>query len=135
MYAVSIRYPRRAGDSFDFDHWARVHMPLGVATFEAHNGIAPCEVRVQHATFGMDGTAESADSYITVWLLFETRAGLDGFMSLHNDAEASADLSQDFDNYAPSPPSIVLGEVAVFDDMTAVLEQGRKLMTSGKQEP
>ncbi len=128
MFAVSIRYPRTEGADFDFEHWARVHMPLGIATFEQVNGIAPARVMVQHETFGMDGTPGSADSYITVWLLFDTEAGLQGFMRLHNDPAESRELEQDFDNYAPLPPQIVLGPVTVFEDMAAVLDRGRALL-------
>jgi hypothetical protein len=128
MYAVSIRYPRKEGEAFDFEHWAETHMPLGVATLRKVSGISPWRVLVQHETFGLDGKACSADSYATVWLLFDTRAGLDGFMKLHNDPLASADLSRDFGNYAPLPPHIVLGEVTVFDSMDAVLERGQSLL-------
>jgi hypothetical protein len=133
MYAVSIRYPRKDGAAFDFNHWARVHMPLGIATFRRTNGIVPSKVMVQHETFGMDGKPASADAYATIWLLFDTRAGLDGFMRLHNDPVASADLSEDFGNYAPIPPHIVLGEVTVFEDMEAVLKRGASLLASAQR--
>jgi len=128
MYAVSIRYPRKAGETFNFRHWAEVHMPLGIATFERVNGITPAKVMVQHETFGMDGTPAAADSYITVWLVFDTRAGLEGFQRLHNDAKKSAPVDRDVRNYAPLPPSIMLGELTVFEDMEAVLARGRPLL-------
>jgi hypothetical protein len=130
QYAVSIRYPRKPGEEFDFRHWADVHMPLGIATFEKANGILPKRVMVQHETFGMDGNPESADAYATVWLVFDTRAGLEGFMKLHNDKAASAQLTADFGNYAPAPPRIILGAVTVFDEMDAVLARGRSLLES-----
>lgn len=132
MYAVSIRYPRKSGEEFDFEHWASVHMPLGIATFRQTNGIAPEKVMVQHETFGMDGNDESADSYITVWLLFAGRDGPEGFMKLHNDRQASAELSEDFDNYAPLPPAIVMGRVSEFTDMQEVLTRGEQLLNRHK---
>jgi hypothetical protein len=132
MYAVSIRYPRKEGEDFDFRHWADVHMPLGIATFRKANGIIPRQVMVQHETFGMDGKPESADAYATVWLMFDSRAGLDGFMKLHNDPVASSQLSKDFGNYAPLPPHIVLGEVTVFAAMNVALERGESLLATGK---
>lgn len=128
MYAVSIRYPRKEGESFDFRHWAEVHMPLGIATFRKVNGITPRRVMVQHATFGLDGQPDSADSYATVWLLFDTRAGLAGFMKLHNDPAASAALAEDVGNYAPLPPVVALGQVTVFDDIDEVLACGDALL-------
>lgn len=130
MYVVSIRYPRKNGKEFDFDHWAEVHMPLGIATFKKTNGIAPKRVMVQHETFGMDGLPESTDAYITVWLMFDTRKGLDGFMKLHNDNVASAELSDDFNNYAPLPPHISLGQLQIFEDMNDVLEKGNALLNN-----
>ena len=128
MYVVSIRYPRKPGAQFNFQHWAEVHMPLGIATFKAANGMAPVKVMVQHETFGMDGLPESTDSYITVWLVFDKKAGLDGFMKLHNDRVASAELSDDFENYAPLPPHIALGRLQVFEDMEVVLAKGNALL-------
>ncbi|MEJ8566138.1 hypothetical protein [Elongatibacter sediminis] len=130
MHTVSIRYPRKPGESFDFQHWAKVHMPLGIATYEQNNELMPVRVMVQHDTFGMDGKPESADCYITVWLVFDTAEGLAGFMRLHNDAERSADLERDFDNYTPLPPHIVLGELTVFEDMNEVLRTGQALLQS-----
>lgn len=132
MYAVSIRYPRQAGEEFDFRHWLEVHMPLGIATFTSVNGMTPVRVMVQHATFGMDGTPPSADSYATVWLIFDTEAGLHGFMRLHNDAVASAELARDFGNYAPLPPAIVLGKLTVLDDMAAILQRGNALLAGSR---
>jgi hypothetical protein len=133
QYAVSIRYPRKPGQEFDFHHWADVHMPLGIATFERANGIVPKRVMVQHETFGMDGKPESADAYATVWLVFDTRAGLEGFMKLHNDEAASAELTEDFGNYAPAPPKITLGTVTIFDRMDVILDGGRSLLASTKR--
>ena len=128
MYAVSIRYPRDAGKEFNFEHWAEVHMPLGIATFKQTNGFAPVKVMVQHNTFGMTGDAESSDSYITVWLVFESNEGLKGFMTLHNDRVSSADLTDDFDNYAPLPPALVLGELTVFEDIDDILARGNAIL-------
>lgn len=132
LYAVSIRYPRKPGETFDFRHWAEVHMPLGIATYREANGLIPRQVMVQHDTFGMDGKPESAEAYVTVWLVFDTPAGLEGFMKLHNDRVASAELSDDFENYAPLPPRIELGKVTVFDAMDDVLARGRALLRPGK---
>ena len=128
MYVVSIRYPRKQGEDFDFEHWAEIHMPLGIATFKQTNGIYPVKVMVQHENFGMDGLPGSSDAYATVWLVFETQDGLDGFRKLHNDNLASAELSEDFDNYAPLPPQINLGQLKVFEDMDEVLEKGNALL-------
>jgi len=127
-FAVSIRYPRKAGETFNFRHWAEVHMPLGIATFERVNGFTPMSVMVQHETYGMDGEAASADSYITVWLMFDTRAHMEGFLRVHKNSVKSAQLDRDFGNYTPLPPSIMLGEITVFEDMNAVLSRGRPLI-------
>ena len=61
-------------------------------------------------------------------VLFDSSAGLEGFMRLHNDQQESAELERDFDNYAPLPPQIVMGEVTVFEDIESVLRRGRELL-------
>ena len=83
---------------------------------------------IQHSVFGMSGEPESTDSYATVWLLFDSRKGLEGFMRLHNNAVESAELEQDFDNYAPVAPHICLGELEVFNDMDVILERAQELL-------
>jgi len=129
-YSVSIRYPRKTAEEFDFEHWAEVHMPLGIATLSENSGSIPVQVMVLHDTFGMDGRAEGSESYINVLLVFDSKKGLQGFMKLHNDRNASADLSDDFSNYAPLPPSISLGSLSYFDDMDAIVEKGRRVLDS-----
>ena len=128
MYAVSIRYPRKPGEKFSFDHWAKVHMPMGLAIFCKVNRIAPVRVMIQHDTFGMDGEADSTDAYATVWLIFDSREGLEGFMKLHNDPIASKPLADDFKNYAPLPPHISLGKIEEFGDVKSLIERGRALI-------
>jgi hypothetical protein len=53
-------------------------------------------------------------------------------MKLHNDRVASAELSRDFENYAPLPPRIELGRVTVFDAMEDVLARGQALLRPGQ---
>ena len=128
MFVVSIRYPRKEGEEFNFQHWAEVHMPMGLAIYKRHNDLAPEKVMIQHDTFGMDGQADSTDAYATVWLLFKSKAGLDGFIKLHSDAVASAPLAEDFQYYAPEPPHLAFGELTVFDDIDAVLSKGEAVL-------
>lgn len=130
MYVVSIRYPRKEGEQFNFDHWKSVHMPMGIGIYNRTNGFAPKQVMVQHATYGMDGKSESADAYATVWLLFDTKEGLDGFIKLHSDEIASAPLAEDFVNYAPLPPHLAFGECEILSDMDDIITRGEKIIDS-----
>ena len=130
MYVVSIRYPRAQGQEFNLQHWRDVHMPKGIGTYNKTNGFIPKRVMIQHSVFGMDGRPESTDSYATVWLVFDELKGLEGFMRLHNDSVKSAELERDFDNYAPVPPHIALGEFEIFEDMDAILKQGSILLAN-----
>ena len=128
MYAVSIRYPRKAGEEFDLEHWANVHMPMGIGIFDKTNGFAPKQVMIQHSTFGLDREAQSTDAYATVWLLFDTQEGVDGFIKLHGDPVKSAPLVEDFANFAPLAPHLSLGQVDIFDDVDAILERAQTLI-------
>lgn len=130
MYVVSIRYPRQSGQEFNLEHWRAVHMPKGIGTYHRTNGFMPKRVMIQHSVFGMSGEPESTDSYATVWLLFDRREGLEGFMRLHNDKVKSADLERDFDNYAPAAPHIALGELEEFNDLDDILRRGQALLAA-----
>ncbi len=135
MYAVSIRYPRKKREEFSFQHWASVHMPMGLAIFNKTNGIAPKRVMIQHSVVGIDGKPESTDAYATVWLMFDSREGLEGFMKLHNDSVASKPLADDFKNYAPLPPHIALGEVEVFENIQGLIASGNELLRRSDAVP
>lgn len=130
MYAVSIRYPRKEGEEFNFEHWKNTHMPMGIGIYNKTNGFIPKQVMVQYDTYGMDGRPESTDAYATVWLLFDTQAGLDGFIKLHSDEIKSAPLAEDFSYYAPLPPHLAFGKIEVFEDMDAVLARGNTVLES-----
>lgn len=130
MYAVSIRYLRKIGENFNLEHWKQTHMPMGLATLYRTQSVRPVRVMIQHSVVGMDSAEESTDAYATVWLIFESREGLKGFMALHNDPVAAAPLVEDFSHYAPLAPHIALGEVWEFKDIDGLLARGEECLNA-----
>jgi len=124
MYVVSIRYPKQPGGVFNLEHYLNVHVPTGMSLFRAINGFLPKRVLLQHSSCGLDGNAESADSYATSWLCFETREQAAGFSKVFRDPDASRVLIDDMPNYAPASPTFLVGEMIEIEDLIASARRG-----------
>jgi len=124
MHIICIRHPTVGGKSFNLAYYLSVHLPMGLSRFRAINGTLPQRVIVQHSTRGLDGKAESADSYATSWLCFETQNQADGFVKLFQDAAASRALIDDMPNYAPTAPTFLMAEMIEMEDIAALAGAG-----------
>ncbi|MEQ8166808.1 MAG: hypothetical protein RIC93_12125, partial [Alphaproteobacteria bacterium] len=82
MYCVHIMYPRKPGSDFDYDHYFRTHLTMGLGLFRKHMGFLPKQVFVQKACYGPDRTEASADYHAICTLMFESKADDDKFIEL-----------------------------------------------------
>lgn len=124
MHVVSIRYPRKAAEPFNLEHYLKVHVAMGLNLFRELNGFLPRRVFLQHSSCGLDGNPGSSDSYATSWLCFDTREQAEGFAKVFRDPQASQVLINDMPNYAPLAPTFLLGELIEIEDVVAVARTG-----------
>lgn len=121
MYMVAFMYPNRPGATFNYDHFVKVHLPLGVGLTKKHLGIKPKKIVVYSPTRSGDPAALAP--YITISsVFFETQADADKFARLFEVEEAARRLSADFPNYTPAPPEVLVAKVSELTDMDTLIQ-------------
>lgn len=121
MYMVAFMYPNRPGATFNYEHFVKVHLPLGLALTKKHLGLKPKKIVVYSPTRNGDPAAPAP--YITISsVFFETQGEADKFSRLFDVEEAARRLSADFPNYTPAPPEVLVAKVAELTDMDALIE-------------
>lgn len=124
MHIVAIRYPRKSGEVFNLKHYLEVHTPAGISLFRKVNGFLPTRVFLQHSSLGLDGAADSSDSYATSWLCFDSPEQVEGFRRVFADAAASRWLIDDMPNYAPIAPTFLVGEMIEVQEIAKLADVG-----------
>lgn len=115
MYMLAFMYPHEPGTTFNYDHFIDVHLPLGIGLTEKYLGIKPTHMVVHDGTTGADGTADSARYGAISCCYFDSRDAVDKFATLFSFEEAARRLSEDFANYTPHPPEIIVSRVHRLD--------------------
>ncbi|MEQ8389326.1 MAG: EthD family reductase [Alphaproteobacteria bacterium] len=127
MYCVHIMYPRKPGSDFDYDHYFRTHLTMGLGLFRKHMGFLPKQVFVQKACYGPDRTEASADYHAICTLMFESKADADKFIELFEIDEAANLLRADWPKYTEMDPRVVVGEV-IETDVERFAEKGQSVI-------
>lgn len=126
MYMVAFLYPNKPGGTFNFEHFVKVHLPLGLSQTLKHLGLKPVKVVVYSPTWNV-GNPGALLPYITLSsVFFETRAEAEEFSTLFSYEEAARKLSADFPNYTPGPPDVMMAEVTELTDIDAVIRMHRE---------
>lgn len=115
MYMLAFMYPHQPGQPFNYQHFIGVHLPLGIGLTEKYLGLKPVKIVVHTPTAGGDGTADSARYGAVSHVYFETEAEVNKFATLFSFEEAARRLSDDFKNYTPQPPEILIAQVHELD--------------------
>ena len=53
MYMVAFMYPNKKGATFNFEHFVKVHLPLGLHQTFKHLGIKPVKLVVYSPTWNV----------------------------------------------------------------------------------
>jgi uncharacterized protein (TIGR02118 family) len=105
MTRISILYPSVAGSRFDFEYYAKTHMPMSIRLLSAHPGFRGVSVER-----GLGGAEPgSAPPYVAMChFLF---ASIEDFMSAFGPNAAV--LQGDMPNYTDIAPVIQFNEVLI----------------------
>ena len=123
MYMVAFCYPNGAARKFDYDHLVNKHLPLGVGLTHKHLGIKPLKIVAYCPVHGRDNQEDSSPYSAITNVYFEKKEEAEKFLGLFNVEEAARLLSEDFPNYTPGPPSVLLARVSEITDMDALVDQ------------
>ena len=120
MHIVAFMYPNRDGASFNYDHFVKVHLPLGVALMKKHVNLVPEKIVVYSDT--RNGAAETTPPYGAISsVFFNNRKDAETFVGMFRIEAARSLLTADFPNYTPAPPEVLVAEVAELRDMDALI--------------
>jgi len=112
MHCVKIIYPRKSDTFFDFDHYAKVHLPLALTA------IAPyAEVLRLEYDKGIGGLAGSEDLpyHCICSVYFADAAGAAGFRALFENEQDSAPVAADIPNYTNTTPEFQFSETIALE--------------------
>jgi hypothetical protein len=125
MYMVAFMYPNKPGATFNLEHFIKVHLPLGLHQTFKHLAIKPKKLVVYSPTWNV-GQPGALLPYIAISsCFFETRAEAEKFSGLFGFEEAARLLSDDFPNYTPGPPDVMMAEVTELNDVDALIAAHR----------
>lgn len=128
MHVLTFMYPNEPGATFDRNHFVNVHLALGLGLTEKHLGIKPEKVVFYTPTRGGDGESSSARYCAVSSVFFRTEAEVNRFSQLFEVEEAARRLSEDFQNYTPHPPEILIGAVTEITDIEGMISRFRQEM-------
>jgi hypothetical protein len=121
MYMVAFMYPNKQGATFNFEHFVKVHLPLGLRLTFKHLGLKPTKLVVYSPAWNA-GDSQALLPYIAISsVFFNTRAEAEKFSGLFGVEEAARLLSADFPNYTPGPPDVMLAEVTELTDVEGLI--------------
>jgi hypothetical protein len=125
MYMVAFMYPNKKGGRFNFEHFVKVHLPLGLYQTFKHLRVKPTKLVVYSPACNV-GNPNAPLPYIAISsVFFATRAEAEIFSGLFGVEEAARLLSADFPNYTPGPPDVMMAEVTELTDIDGLIASHR----------
>ena len=100
MYCISIAYPKKVGGTFDFDYYAKKHIPM-VALFLGANAVRG---EVRKGVASPDGSAASFVCMANIWI-----KSVDEFQATL--AKHGKEIMGDIPNFTNIQPILQVDEV------------------------
>lgn len=122
MHMLAFLYPAAPGEHFDETHWKDVHLPLGLGLTDKHLGIRPEKILLFAPGRGGDLSHDSAPFSAIAAVIFDDKDAVERFSTLFDYEEAARRLSEDFPNYTPGPPMILVSELREVTDIDRMIE-------------
>ena len=125
MYMVAFMYPSDPAatdrSEFNYEHFVNVHLPMGLALTKQHLNIKPQKIVVYSPiTNGEGGYSERPYCAISS-VFFSAESDAKTFCTLFSYEEAARRLSEDFANYTPGAPDVIMAKVSELNDIDALI--------------
>lgn len=133
MHMLAFLYPSAPGERFDETYWKDVHLPLGLGLTDKHLGIRPRKVMLFAPGRGADLNHDSAPFSAIAAVIFDDEDAVERFSTLFDYEEAARRLSEDFPNYTPGPPTILVSEIRDVTDIDQMIESFQRAEKSAPQ--
>ena len=127
MYMVAFMYPSdktpQQSSEFNYEHFVNVHLPMGLGLTKKHLGIEPEKIVVYSPITDANGTFEQRPYCAISSVFFRSEADAKTFCTLFSYEEAARRLSEDFANYTPGAPDVVMAKVSELTNIGAMIAQ------------
>lgn len=127
MYVVAFMYPSdpaiKSTSEFNYEHFVDVHLPMGLALTRKYLNIQPEKIVVYNPITDGDGTFNNRPYCTISSVYFNSEAEAKTFCTLFSHEEAARRLSEDFANYTPGAPEVIMARVNELSDIEGMIRQ------------
>jgi len=119
MHVLTFMYPSAPGEKFNFDHYFKVHLPMGAGLAKKFLDIDVSKMIIQSVRGPEDGGIP-APYFALCHVIVNSKEEADKIAGIFAFDEAAKRLSEDWPKYTPLAPSAMVSEWTVLDDMDAL---------------
>ena len=127
MYMVAFMYPSdpatKDSSEFDYEHFVNVHLPMGLALTRKYLDIQPEKIVVYDPITDGEGTFNNRPYCAISSVFFNSEADAKTFCTLFSYEEAARRLSEDFANYTPAAPDVIMAQVKELNDIGGMIKK------------
>ncbi|MGR8949325.1 MAG: hypothetical protein ACU84Q_14870 [Gammaproteobacteria bacterium] len=134
MYMVAFMYPSASTpqdcSEFDYEHFVSVHLPMGLGLTKKYLGITPEKIVVYNPITDGEGAYANRPYCAISSVFFRQKSDAKTFCSLFSHEEAARRLSEDFANYTPGAPEVIMAQVNELTNISEMIANFESSETS-----
>jgi hypothetical protein len=127
MHVLTFMYPSAPGESFNFDHYFKTHLPMGAGLAKKFLDIDVSKMIIQSVRGPEDGGLP-APYFVLCHVILKSKDEADRLAGIFAFDEAAKRLSEDWPKYTPLAPSAMVSEWTVLEDMDALRARFRDVL-------
>jgi hypothetical protein len=127
MHVLTFMYPSAPGESFNFDHYFKTHLPMGAGLAKKFLDIDVSKMIIQSVRGPEDGGLP-APYFVLCHVIVKSKEEADKLAGIFAFDEAAKRLSEDWPKYTPLAPSAMVSEWTVLEDMDALRARFRDVL-------
>jgi hypothetical protein len=127
MHVLTFMYPSAPGESFNFDHYFKTHLPMGAGLAKKLLDIDVSKMIIQSVR-GPEQGGIPAPYFVLCHVIVKSKEEADRLAGIFAFDEAATRLSEDWPKYTPLAPSAMVSEWTVLEDMDALRSRFRDVL-------
>lgn len=127
MHVLTFMYPSAPGETFNFDHYFKTHLPMGAGLAKKFLDIDVSKMIIQSVR-GPEQGGIPAPFFVLCHVILKSKEEADRLAGIFAFDEAAKRLSEDWPKYTPLAPSAMVSEWTVLEDMDALRARFRDVL-------
>lgn len=127
MHVLTFMYPSAPGETFNFDHYFKTHLPMGAGLAKKFLDIDVSKMIIQSVR-GPEQGGIPAPYFVLCHVILKSKEEADRLAGIFAFDEAAKRLSEDWPKYTPLAPSAMVSEWTVLEDMDALRARFRDVL-------